>query len=382
MSIDIGRVYIDRVDGEARLSSRIKVRGRESVLYFSLDAKNESYLCSERSDAFIVALLPMAMRYGEDIVFETPASKRLCYLLDTYLIPTLSNADNWYKSIKLIGAVEERKLASLGKVGTGFSGGVDSLYTLYTHQRDSLYPVTHLAIFNMGIIEGENNSVIYKHQVGNAERFAKEYGYELVALDSNIAKVLPERFLDVYSFRNLAGALALQKLFSIYYLSSGNSYTQFELKTEDSAYYDLLTVASVQTESISIYNAGVEKLRSEKIKALSDWEPSYKWLHPCIYNSGGDRNCGKCFKCIRDMTTLYSLGKLDRYSAVFDTGKYYSMLPQRLGFVLAHDGTVFYRDAKKQLLESGAPIPPSAYTWEKLFRKSIKNVKESIDEDR
>lgn len=375
--IRIGTVYLQHTDGQTRLCADIILNQRGTTLWFAVSADKEAYLCQERSDAFVMALLPMAMRGGHDIVCETPMSERLHYQLEQYLIPALAAAGTLYHVISIQASLKKDGVKNAKGIGTGFSGGVDSLYSIMTHGKDSTYPLTHLAVFNMGVLEGKEYRSAFLKSCQNAQRFAEQQELELVALDSNISEVLPERFLDVYSFRNLAGAMALQGLFSMYLLSSGHDVANFSFDLRNSATYDLLTVNCAQTESLALYLSGGSVQRAKKLEELAEWEPAYQWLHPCVYGLVGTKNCGHCKKCIRDMTTLYALGALERFAEVFDLSAYYRAFPQRLGFVLANKENHLYQETLKLLEKKGIEIPQTAYACEKQFRLAMKNLRET-----
>lgn len=374
--LHIGKIYIQRNERQSRLCADISMNGRGTTLWFGVAPEQEDYLCHERSDAFVMALLPTAMREKQDIFCETPMSGRLHYQLKHYLIPTLAAAGSLYHRISIHAALSNQGPENKGGVATGFSGGVDSLYTIMTHGVGSEYPLSHLTLFNVGVFEGADLREKFQRSCANAQPFADKMGFELLGLDSNLPEALPERFLDVYSFRNLAGALALQKLLSVYLLSSGHDIANFSIDLHNSATYDLLTVNCAQTEGLAVYLSGGQVQRSEKLAQLSQWEPSYSWLHPCIYGLVGEHNCGHCKKCSRDMTTLYAIGALDRYEKVFDVAAYRRALPQRIGFVLANRGNHLYDETIRLLEENRVDIPTAAYACERQFRIALENLKE------
>lgn len=376
--LQIGELYLQHTAGQVRACADITLNGRGQTLWFSVPEDQQEYLCTARSDAFVMALLPAAMRGGHCISCETPMSQRLHYQLENYLIPSLCASGDLYHPVSIQAPLASEGIKNRRGVGTGFSGGVDCLYSVMTHGADSQYPLTHLALFNVGVFEGPAFREGFQKSCQNAARFAREAGLELVCLDSNISQVLPERFLDVYSFRNLAGAMALQNLFSVYLLSSGHDFANFSFDLHNSATYDLLTVHCAQTESLAIYLSGGQIRRSDKLSALSDWPPSHRWLHPCVYGHVGEKNCGRCKKCVRDMTTLYALGTLERFDAAFDIPSYKKALPQRLGFVLANRGNYLYDETLSLLEDKGIAIPPAAYACEKQFRKALENLRENL----
>ena len=372
--LSIGKIYLQETDDQRRICADISLDGRGVTLWFGVDRAQGHYLCSERSDAFVMALLPAAMRGGHDIVCQTPVSQRLKYQLEYYLIPTLSDAGDLYHPVQIHGPLAGDPVTNLGATGLGFSGGVDCMYSLMLHGKESAYPVTHLTVFNLGVFEGETARVSFRNACESTARFAREHGLELVALDSNISQVLPERFLDVYSFRNLAGAMALQGLFSRYLLSSGHDSASFTLDLRNAATYDLLTVHCAQTESLSVYLSGTQTKRADKLIAMAEWESAQNWLHPCFHTGIGKKNCGRCHKCVRDLVTLYAAGKLEQFGNVFDTAAFGRELPIRLGILLANRENHLNAEAIRLLEDSGMPIPEAACVYAKQFEKAKNSV--------
>ena len=372
--LTIGEIYCTQAQGQTRLCADLSLNGKGTTLWFGVEDAQAQYLCFQRSDAFVMALLPTAMRKGYDIVFQTPMSERLYYQLTQYLIPTVCDAGDLYHPVKLTGPLTAEHLSNLGGIGTGFSAGVDCLYTVMTHGKDSPYPLTHLAVFNVGAFDGSEYRKFFQNACADAAEYAKEQSLELVCLDSNIYEVLPEDFLEVCSYRNLAGALALQGLFRCYLLSSGIAFNKFYFNLRSGATYDLLAVHCAQTESMVFYSSGGQVHRHEKLKALANWEPAHRWLHPCFRNRLSRGNCGKCKKCIHTMTELYAQGVLDRFQPVFDVEEFYRTLPQNLGYLLTIQDQPFYQSALQLMKEKNIPIPPEAYKEAEKLRSQGRNT--------
>lgn len=255
--LQIGKIYLEYREEQTRLCADISMNGRGTTLWFGVNPEQGAYLCAERSDAFVMALLPTAMREGKDLCCETPLSERLHYQLEHYLIPTLASAGDLYHHISIEAPLTNRRLHRSGAVGTGFSGGVDRLYSIITPGTDSAYPLTHLAVFHTGVFEGANLREDFHNSCADARNFADEMGLEPVELDSNLSDTLQERFWDVCSFRNLAGALALQNLFSVYFHHSAQDPAQFSLDLHKCDSYDLLSVHCAQTETLTVYLSAI-----------------------------------------------------------------------------------------------------------------------------
>lgn len=376
--IRIGELYMARAEGQARLCADITLNGKGTTLWFGVEQPWEDCLCRERSDAFVMALLPTAMRGGYDMECATPMSERLHYQLENYLIPTLCSAGELYRPMKIKAPLRAEKVNSRGAVATAFSGGVDSMYTIMTHGAESPYPITHLTNFNLGVFEGADYRKGFRKACANAKAFADEMGLGFVGLDSNISEVLPERYLDVYPFRLLGGAMAMQGFLGGYLLSSSFDLGAFHFDLHTAGSYEYLLTHCAQTESLSVYNSGAQCKRMEKMRAISQWEPARRWLHFCIFGMPGSRNCGKCKKCSRDMSGLYALGTVDRFGAVIDLPALKRTLPSKLGFVLANrDADPLCEDVIRQLEESKVPIPEAAYVFEQQFRRALTNLQEA-----
>lgn len=366
--LGIGKSYIARVDGMSRLCADLTVRDRRTTLWFGVDSDQEGYLALGRADPFVMALLPAAMRGGHDIVCEDPMSERLHHQLTSGLIPALSFAGELYHLIKIKALLTAEPVPNQGAVGTGFSGGVDCLYTIMKHGPDSEFPLTHIAVFPRRHYDKSIFLQLCRHGSG----FAQESGLKQICLDSNMGQVLSEPYSEVYSYRNLACALALQGLFSIYLLSSGKSVPEFKFDFEHVSKYDPLNVNCASTESMTFYLSGGETIRAEKLEALADWELSWRWLHPCTNFLPGRHNCGQCEKCACDLTVLYALGKLDRYRQVFDVDEYLRFFPQRIGLLLSREDYQICVKALQILKERNIEIPDYSVSFAKMVKGARK----------
>lgn len=369
--IRIGKSYIKCTRGKVRLCADVTASVKRT-LWFEVDGRYEDCLC-QRADAFVMVLLPAAMRGGHDIICEDEMSERLHYGLCNYLIPSLAFIGSFYKRIA-IHAPLTRGAGHNGKaVGTGFSGGLDCLYTIMTHGPACEYPLTHIAVYNAVAFQrfGKGWRDLFHKACRTAEYFAQEQGLETVFVDTNFYEAIDEKFTnEINTFRHIGCALALSNLFSVYLISSARAANEFELSPDDCATFDLLTVSSCSTESLSFFSAGAEVHRYEKLIKLSDWEPSYRWLHTC-YGKGvaGEHNCGYCKKCKEAETVLYAIGKLDRYAGVFDVEEYKNNLPKYIAYIMANKDNYLARQVMKIVYDMNVHIPPSAYVYERQFSR-------------
>lgn len=361
--------------------------GEESgELWFSTDRKYGNYLCQERGDAFLVAMLLFAMERNIDIRIEDKISQRLIYGIENYLMKSLVKMNNNYNMIKIECEIALDEIENEQGVGTGISCGVDSFYTINQHIDDKMnkYKLTHLTLFNSGAFGergGDEARFLFNDMKGKAKKAAKDIGLPLVWVDSNISEVINMPFEKTHTFRNLACVLALSKLFKTYYYSSGHSIEYFKLNFSDPSNYDIINSESLSTDNLEIFITGLLSSRFEKTREIATYLPTYKNLNVCLvtpdninlnYNNKEYINCSKCFKCIRTMLTLDVIGKLELYDKVFDLTTYYDNKSKYIAeniylMIRAKDefATEIYKNMK--LVNYNIPIMTWVYLVNRFF---------------
>lgn len=87
--IKIEKPFIVVDDSFATLQTYITIDENRRLIWFRVKRKWEQYLCDERADAFVIAILNYAIRNRHDIISDAPISEDLYYNIDTYLIDAL-----------------------------------------------------------------------------------------------------------------------------------------------------------------------------------------------------------------------------------------------------------------------------------------------------
>lgn len=324
--IKIEKPFIVVDDSFATLQTYITIDENRRLIWFRVKRKWEQYLCDERADAFVIAILNYAIRNRHDIISDAPISEDLYYNIDTYLIDALVEYNPLFYRTKISAPVASEQLPCAGAVGTGISCGVDSLHALAKEANTKFkkHNITHLTFNNVGSHgKGEIAKKLYKERLEIPKRFADEYGYEFIASDSNLMDAIEQNHYKTHTYSSLFAIYCLQKLFSIYYYASaGYKYTDFTLK--DYPYiccgsYEILSLPLFSTHSLRIYSEGENKSRLQKLKIVANYQPSYKYLNVCLAEP---KNCGVCEKCVRTLLGLDALQVLDRYKEAFDIEYY------------------------------------------------------------
>lgn len=313
-------------ENESRLETYVSIDGDKKKIWFSVDKEYEPYLCWERSDAYVIAVLNYAMRNGHDITCEAPITEELYYNIETYLIDALVKYNKHFYRTKIEAPIINVKLPCAGAIGTGISCGVDSLHALakQTNLKYKNHNITHLSFNNVGSHgEGEKAQNLYRERLKRPKRFADEYGFKFVLSNSNLMDVIEQNHFLSHTYSSMFPVFCMQKLYSIYYYASaGYKYSEFSLidiESRSSGSYEILSLPLFSTRNLRIYSEGEGLSRMDKVKSIVNYKPSYKYLNVCLKD--GD-NCGVCEKCVRTLLGIDALGKLDEYNQVFDTQYY------------------------------------------------------------
>lgn len=365
--ITIGKLYTETSGDQARLCARVSIHDRSTVLWFGVEKEYARYF-TRRADPFLLALLGTAMRRGLDICCESPVSQRLVYQLQNSYIPSLVRVGR-AKPVAVHAPFASGKEENAGARATGFTGGVDSLYTIMRHTSNAVPPdfrLTHVTVLNVGAFKGEHYRQNFLSACKYASRFAAEQGLGLVCIDSNFNEVLKtsqsvnglHSFAGELPYRIFGAAHVLSGLFSEYYLSAEVPFWQFTLAEkeppEDISYFDLFSSVACSTDTLTCHCTGGEVSRVQKLEMLSDWEPSYHWLHACFTAEG---SCGVCRKCVMAQTVFYCLGKLERYQNIYNIKKFLENKDVFLARALMNSGHP-YEEGLEAFVRSHIPVTP------------------------
>lgn len=376
MELRIGKPYLRREAGQVYLCAQITLQEHTRVAWFSVEPEFSEYLTDDRADAFVVGLLPVAMKMGADIRCDGPVTRRLKYQLEQYLIPSMALNMQVYKQICVYAPVTDMPLPCEKAVGTGWTGGVDSMYTLMTHI-DPAEPgmkLTHLLVANVGTLESDHNTELLCYMAGKARGgVGQDLGLTVVAVDSNIQLLWEDHYLAVAAFRLPAAVLALQKLFGVFLHSGAYEFSRFAFVPENSAYYELLPLSCFETDCTVFYSTGSHVSRIRKLQELSDFPIAKKYLHPCIYVQRD--NCGKCGKCVRTQGALYALGTLDRFGQVFDLEDFYRYKDDHLARILAKKESQHYGEVLAVMKQRGLELSPDVQKKARILRAAAQAAK-------
>lgn len=229
--IIISQPKLEVRENEVLVSSCIeddKKHFRETIFY-KTSAAYGPYAVTEKADLFVLSALMPALFSQSDIRVEGTLSSDLKYTLENGLIYILAKTYG-VRPIKVHAERIETFEFGGKAVGAGCSMGVDSLATIKQHYIDDNrygHKITHLAIFNtceFGFEDANEANKLFRYEYSRAAAFARETGLELLYVQSNVTSLLNRYGTGLYDTCTLVHAAAilfLEKLYAVYYHSSG-----------------------------------------------------------------------------------------------------------------------------------------------------------------
>lgn len=388
----IGKSYIESLSKSTKLCAEIKIKKDNNIetdiLYFEVEKSWSKYLVTEYSDPFLLAVIKKAMKHGYDIECEGYISDDLYYNLVTYVIPIYARNINIFQEIKIKANTIKNNIISENAVGTGFSAGVDSFYTVLKHLSKDIPPekkITHLVLALNGAastgINKELDDIWFNNSMKKLEPYAKNLNLKLIGIKGNIDLFYQKdscfngEIIVTASFIH-----ALRKLFSIYYWASAYPAEIFGFPNlGDAGFWENISVSYVSVEGLRFYHSGSETNRIGKVKYIADNEIAQNGLTVCGHSDA--QNCGRCVKCLRTMAELNALRKLNLFKNAFPVDKYKENINSRLAeeFILDHEP--FLSDIKYTMKKNRVKISNMVYfkAWFiykplYFFRKKLKHI--------
>ena len=341
--IIIDKPKLERREDEVVLSVDFEIEGEKKELWYSFSRQYEEFLIVDQLDAFVIGLLFLALKTGNDIKLNAPLSARLFYSLNHYIIDAFCLVNPKYKRIKIIpSTLSTSNLNVYNSASTGLSCGIDSFATYFDHKNESTpYLIEYFTFFNVGSHGdkgGEQARKIFNERFYNVSEFAKKVSTEVITVDSNLSEILHMQFQETYNLRTISCVLLMQKLIKNYYYSSGTRFDHFAFNNREIADLDMLIIPNLSTESTSIFVSALKYSRIGRTELISEFSETYEHLDVCThpYKEGRDKiNCSECYKCQRTMLTLDLLGKLEFYSEVFNLYKFRKNKKEYIGWLLS-----------------------------------------------
>ena len=310
----LNKITKKNTDGRVILSAEIQSENFPGIksVFFSYPEKYQEYI-PVNADPFFPAMLIPAMLMKEELEIIPPLSSKLydnqSVIQDIF---TVWFPEKFTRVKVLVNEIAKEPHIKPSRNAVFFSLGVDSMYSMLKYLPENNPPKgkdMNSLIYMKGLelplsiySKGQGSKVIER-----IKQLAEHYNLELIAGETNLRDVFPINWEDHYFGPGLAAtALSLSNGFKNIFIPSSYSYANI-FPVPSSPLID----SYWSNEKTNIIHDGAEKDRAEKIAGTIINDPfALNNLRVCVDNEGGDYNCGRCWKCIRTMTTLEILDQL------------------------------------------------------------------------
>ena len=300
-TVHVGKVQSNTGPEGMRRSATIRVDSEEFEVYFqSADAP-----LADGVEPFLALALPAAMATGRRLVVDMPVSPKLLANLPT-LQHRFAAQDPALRVVEVTATPATGcGTAKTGRTGMFFSGGVDSFFTLFTHERE----IQDL-VFVHGYDIRLSDAPLHAAARDSVRNVATATGKRLIHVETNLRQ-FTNRFGDWGTRYHgpAKGAVALlltPHLGRIYF--NGESIPQDQCDASRPALDPLWSA-----ETIEVLHFGDAHSRLEKLRTIHSQPLVRQHLRVCWENRGGQFNCGVCSKCMRTMACLRALGCLEYF---------------------------------------------------------------------
>lgn len=365
----------------------------EKNIWFATSNKNRSMLTDESYDAFLLVPLYLAMYYKQDLHICGKVSKKLYKNITTYIQTILCEFSDHLSKINVYVDGFTDTVPEGDIIGAGISCGVDSLSTIYDHfvkENDNDYKINALFLYNCGThgdYENPKTLKLYQKRYELNKRAADDLNLPVYQINSNL-HAFTHRIGEqrVGFFAIWSCILAFERVIKKYYVSSSYEYEEVKLYSKFSKDFDMAEfcesylVPLIRTENLELIIDGCQYRRTQKTENIADWEIAQKYLNVCI-NTIDDSNCSKCSKCMRTLIPLEAMGKLEKFTGVFDLGTYRKhKLHWKCYFAANSKKEGFANDISNYCIARGYPTPPAVIaSWYIFLRKCASHFKRMLN---
>lgn len=358
---------------------------KNQEIYFEIDEEFAKDL-SCNANAFLVACVMPAMRYGERRVFIDSV---ICPELRKNLTTAMRLVCHWYDwyeldhNVVLIEAKamsDGRSVHTLEREAFFFSGGIDSFATLRSNRLN--FPLEHPGSFKDGLlVQGIQPEIdeVFEHVKSSLSVVAQEAGITIVPVSTNIRYLYDDWSFWVDEFEAAVFSAVAHAFNSR--ITSATIATSYDLPNLHPHGSHPMLDPNYSSRDLRIRHDDVTISRFAKTKLVADWDVALQHIRVCNSPKPHDTlNCGKCEKCVRTMLSLIALGVIDKTgdslpmkdvseglirSAVRMDKTSYPFYPELIAPLRERGRHDLVRAIEKKIADYNKP------QWKKMFRGTI-----------
>ena len=265
------------------------------------------------ADPWVVGLVFPMMQGGAPVHVEGRVSPSLLANLELFMKIWECWEPARYKPVSL-SADSEVELPPVPAPGTtlaSFSGGVDSCFTVFRHQkrlagRRSRHVDAAVVQHGMDVwLDRPNTDGVYGQMLAGARTMLDSLGVRSIPMRTNF-QTMRLNWGDAWGTQLASGIGLLAGRYDTALLANDMPYRWMERQWP----HHPLTVPLLAGRGVKLIDDGGEDSRVQKAKLIADWPEAMNHLHVCFGIDEPDTygNCCRCEKCIRTILAFRVAG--------------------------------------------------------------------------
>ncbi|MUL35822.1 hypothetical protein BWI75_05510 [Gloeocapsopsis sp. AAB1 = 1H9] len=253
-------------------------------------------------DPFVVAAIYVGMTTGADLRIHGEVSPSLIQNLEEFqTIWKCWRPKIYTNKIQIIADIEREQLIAKDVAGDvmAFSGGVDSSFTAFSHihkLRGRLNRNIKAGVLIQSSVPPFASNDLFKHPYNNLAVMLANFGVNLIPMTTNAYKDLrSNRLRDHFTPVAISCLMLFQGTYRAGLLASTEPYDALVTPWVTHPLTDPL----LSSNSFKLIHDGAEFNRTQKVGYLANFPEALSVLQVCWWKDRGEKNCGKCSKCIR-----------------------------------------------------------------------------------
>jgi hypothetical protein len=262
---------------------------------------------TDSCDPYVLPAVFLAMQRKADLVVHGQVSPSLLKNLAEFQTTWGSWRPGVYTPVEIIADDErECQLKPERGVLASFSGGLDSVFTVWRHQKglagrqnQKIQSALMLHGFDIPL----NQPDVFARAAHKARLLLDSLGIELLTLVTNLKKS-ELTFNDAHPALLASCMMLFQQNYATGLIASSNTYHYMNIPWGSNPVIDWL----LSSDSFATIHDGAAFSRLSKAKALGTWPEVAQYLRVCVRGPARDKNCCRCEKCVRTILIFRALG--------------------------------------------------------------------------
>lgn len=298
---------------EFQVTVRVQMPRHPELVFWYRFPESQLPRLTRWADPFVLAVIFLAMKRGEDVVVKGRVSPSLLENLERFQEIWSCWRPDVYSRVNISADQEIEEVIGDEKSAIAlYSGGVDAAFSMLKHVRSDMGRLsrridTGLMVCGMGGFQ-HGAEVLFDEALSEARSATSVLGVPIDIVTTNWQQVMLSQGLNVYDIHP-TGFIACMHLFRVGcgagIFSSSESTQHYSLADGGS---NPLTDPLLATKNFRILHEGSGYTRTEKIRYLTAWPGFFKRLRVCNRSIRTTRNCGVCEKCIRTALAFRIIG--------------------------------------------------------------------------